>query len=142
MCGVIVVDAGRSRSTCRDAYIHDHCLRYHYYYSLLYQLANNNLFTHCMLSSREKPLMKSMAPGLSKSYIKIQKYIASLLFTSLYLCFYLSIYHYDISSLQLTAEGLTTPCLRWVQVFVNLCVGIANEVLRGSPTRLIVLVIN
>ena len=26
MCGVIVVDAGRSRSTChgRDAYIHDH----------------------------------------------------------------------------------------------------------------------
>ena len=28
MCGVIVVDAGRSRSTCRgrDAYIHDHAL--------------------------------------------------------------------------------------------------------------------
>ena len=28
MCGVIVVDAGRSRSTChgRDAYIHYHCL--------------------------------------------------------------------------------------------------------------------
>ena len=26
MCGVLVVDAGRSRSTCcgRDAYIHDH----------------------------------------------------------------------------------------------------------------------
>ena len=26
MCGVIVVDAGRSRSTChgRDAYVHDH----------------------------------------------------------------------------------------------------------------------
>ena len=26
MCGVIVVDAGKSRSTCygRDAYIHDH----------------------------------------------------------------------------------------------------------------------
>ena len=30
MCGVIVVDAGRSRSTChgRDAYIHDHCHEY------------------------------------------------------------------------------------------------------------------
>ena len=30
MCGVIVVDAGRSRSTChgRDAYIIDYCLGY------------------------------------------------------------------------------------------------------------------
>ena len=30
MCEVIVVDVGRSRSTClrRDAYIHDHCLEY------------------------------------------------------------------------------------------------------------------
>ena len=48
MCGVIVVDAGRSPSTChgRDAYIHDHCLGYHHNYGLLYQLLNSNLFTH------------------------------------------------------------------------------------------------
>ena len=48
MCGVIVVDAGRSRSTChgRDAYIHDHCLRYHHNYALFYQLLDSNLFTH------------------------------------------------------------------------------------------------
>ena len=41
MCGVIVVDAGRSRSTCHghDAYIHDHA-------SLFYQLLDSNLFTH------------------------------------------------------------------------------------------------
>ena len=65
MCGVIVVDAGRSRSTNlgRDAYIHDHCLEYRHNYALFYQLPNSNLFTHRMLSSREKPLVKTMAPG-------------------------------------------------------------------------------
>ena len=36
MCGAIVVDAGRSRSTChgRDAYIHGHCLRYRHNYAV------------------------------------------------------------------------------------------------------------
>ena len=65
MCGVIVVDVGRSQSTClgRDAYIHDHCLRYHHNYAFFYQLLNSNLFTHRMLSSREKPLVKTMAHG-------------------------------------------------------------------------------
>ena len=40
MCGLIVVDAGRSRSTNleRDAYIHDHCLGYRHNYLLFYQL--------------------------------------------------------------------------------------------------------
>ena len=48
ICGVIFVDAGRSRPTChgRDAYIHDHCLRYHHNFALFYQLLDNNLFTH------------------------------------------------------------------------------------------------
>ena len=48
MCGVIVVDAGRSRSSChgRDAYIHDHFLGYHHNYALFYQLLDSNLFTH------------------------------------------------------------------------------------------------
>jgi hypothetical protein len=65
MFGVIVVDTGRSRSTChgRDAYIHDHCLGYLQKFALYYQLLNSNLFTHRMLSSREKPLVKPMAPG-------------------------------------------------------------------------------
>ena len=58
------------------------------------------------------------------------------------LCFRLSIYHYNIWSLKLTAKGLTTPWSRWVQVFVILCVGVVHEVLRGSPNRLITLVLN
>ena len=76
MGGVIVLDAGRSRSTChgRDAYIHDHCLTYHHNYALFYQLLNSNLFTHCMLYSREKPLVKPMPPGLfSIIYFQIYK---------------------------------------------------------------------
>jgi len=61
---VDVVDIGRSRSTYlgRDAYMYDHCLGYHHNYLLFYQLPNSNLFTHRMLSSREKPLVKTMAP--------------------------------------------------------------------------------
>ena len=63
MCGVIVLDAESFRSTChgRDAYIHDHCHRYLRNFALFYQLLNSNLFTHRMLSSREKPLVKTMA---------------------------------------------------------------------------------
>ena len=47
-CGVIVVDAESFRSTWhgRDAYIHDHCLRYLHNYALFYQLLGSNLFTH------------------------------------------------------------------------------------------------
>ena len=65
MCGVIVVDADRSRSTNlgRDAYIHDNCLGYRHDYLLFYILPNSNLFTHCILFSREKPVVKSTAPG-------------------------------------------------------------------------------
>ena len=42
--------------------------------------------------------------------------------------------------LQLTAKGLTTPCSRWVQGFVILCAGVANELLHDSPIGLITLV--
>ena len=66
MCGVIVVDAGRSRSTClgRDAYIHDLCLGYHRDYLKFYQLPNSNCFPTVCYFSREKPLVKPTAPGL------------------------------------------------------------------------------
>ena len=65
MCGVIIVDAGKSRSTnlgC-DAYIHDHFLGYRHDYSLFYQLPNSNLFTHCVLTTRKRPV--SGAPVLA-----------------------------------------------------------------------------
>jgi hypothetical protein len=70
MCGVIVVDAESFRSTNlgRDAYIHDHCLVYRHNYLFFYQLPNSNLFTHRMLFSREKPLVKSTAPGSIFTY--------------------------------------------------------------------------
>ena len=56
MSGVIVVDAGRSRSTFlgRDAYIHDHFLEYHHNYALFYQSPSSNLLpTVCFLFERE-----------------------------------------------------------------------------------------
>ena len=58
MCGVIVVDAGRSRSTWhgRDAYIHDHCLRYRHNFALFYQLLGSNLFTHCNIFYLDRSL--------------------------------------------------------------------------------------
>jgi hypothetical protein len=102
MCGVIVVDAGGSQSTNlgHDAYIHNHCLGYRHNYLLFCQLPNSNLFTHRMLFSREKPLVKTMAPGLPLSYIKnpkntlLQFYI---IYFILYFCsIYLSIYHHII----------------------------------------------
>ena len=68
----IAVDGWSNSSRCRqdwssclgrDSYIHDHCLEYRHNYALFYQLPNSNLFTHHMLSSREKPLVKTMPLG-------------------------------------------------------------------------------
>ena len=101
MCGVIVVDPGRSRSTNlgRDAYIHDHCLGYRHDYLLFYQLPNSNLFNHRMLFSRETPLVKSMAPG-SISYhiifrsiiLKTQKYLAAIFLSLFYFVLLLDLF--------------------------------------------------
>ena len=85
--------------------------------------------TICFLS-REKPLMKTMAPEsifyhniFRPIKSKTQKYLAAiyllLFYFALLLIFY--IYHYQISSLQVTVKGLTTPLSCWVQVFVCLC---------------------
>ena len=101
MCGIIVVDAGRSQSTnlvC-DAYIHDHCLGYCHNYLFFYQLRNSNFFTHRVLFSREKPLVKSTAPGsifyhiAFKSIIpKTQKYLAALFLYLFYFVFLLDLF--------------------------------------------------
>ena len=131
MCGVIVVHAGRSRSTChgRDAYIHDHCLIYRHNYALFYQLLDSNLFTHLMFSFKRESSSETYDPHVYfPSYIfgsinrKIQKYLAviylPLLYFALLLMFYT--YLYQISSLQVTLKGLTTSLSCWVQVFVCL----------------------
>ena len=85
MCAVIVVDAGRSRSTClgRDAYIHDHCLGYRLNYLLFYQLPNSNLFTHRVLYSWEKPLVKPTAPGSTFPTYCFPIYLFASLFSDL-----------------------------------------------------------
>ena len=132
MCGGVVIDAGRSRSTFHrlDAYIHDHCLRYRHNYLLFYQLLNINLFTHRMLSFNGEALLKTMASGSIFYHIlfrsiepKTQKYLAAIYLPLLYFALLFILYTYlcQISSLQVTVKGLTTPLSRWVQVFVCLC---------------------
>ena len=125
MCGVIVVDAGMSRSTChgRDTYVHDHCLRSLHNYALFYQFLNSNLFTHRMFSSKEKPLVKPMALGSIFQHISFQStilvyYLLCNLYFPIYITKYqkyLSYYLYQISLLQAAMKGLTTPLSRWLQ---------------------------
>ena len=148
MCAVIVVDACTSRTTNlgRDAYIHDHFLGYHHNYLLFYQLPNSNLFTHCMLFSREKPLVKSTVLWSISYHIvfrsiipKTQKYLATLFF--FFCVFARSIYpiYYNFIYLN-TEEGLTTPFTRWVASICYLCACTIYIVLLGAPTGLILLV--
>ena len=85
MGGVIVVDVGRSRSTClgRDAYIHDHCLGCHHDYLLFYQLPNSNLFTHRMMPTWEMSLGNTMAPGSIHLYIRKRNcYLAAFIYVT------------------------------------------------------------
>ena len=112
MCGVIVVERGRSRSTYlgHDAYIHDHCLEYRHNYVLFYQLPNSNLFSHCMLFFKRETSSENYGPWVYLYHILKPKNTLLqfyLVYFILYFC--LSIYHYEIWSLQLTAKGLTTP---------------------------------
>src|SRR3990170_4940338 len=69
---------------------------------------------------------------------KTQKYLAAiyLFFTLFYVLVIFYIYLYQISSLQVTVKGLTTPLSRWVKAFDCLCRCIDGD-LRVPPTRLI-----
>src|SRR3989337_2060941 len=120
MCGVIVVYAGRSRSTCHgcDAYIHDHCLRYRHNYALFYQLLNSNLFTHRMRSFKREVSSENYGPpGLFPSYYfqiyktKNSKIPCCNLFT--FILFYTFIYllYLSLSDLILASnrEGIDNP---------------------------------
>ena len=101
MCGVIVVDEESFRSTNlgRDVYIHDHCVGYRHNYLLFYQLPNTNLFTHHMLFSREKLLVKSTPPGSISYHIvfrsiipKNLKYLAALFIYLSYFVYLLDLF--------------------------------------------------
>ena len=71
--------------------IHDHCLGYHHNYLRFYQLPNSNLFIHHMLFSREKPLVKSTAPGSILYHICFPIYYLPL--RSIFIRFYFQIYY-------------------------------------------------
>ena len=83
MCGVIVVDAGRSRSTNleRDAYI---MIIAWISYLKFYQLPNSNLFTHHMLFFSSKATSEICGPRVSSlSYLPSR---------SIFIHFYFQIY--------------------------------------------------
>ena len=130
MCGVIVVDTGRNRSTCvrRDTYINDHCLGYRCYYLLFYQLPNINLFTHCMLFSREKPLVKPMAPWSIFYHISFQSTFICIFIFCIYIIKYQKYIYLiilSLSALTFTSgrEGIDNPFIALVASFLFVCVG-------------------
>ena len=131
MFGVIVVDAGRNRSTCLgcDAYIHDHFLGYHHNYALFYQLLNSNVFTHCMLSfKRETSRQNYGLRVLLSSYIKIPKILCCNFLYFILFCVFarpISQNLYYLIYLN-NEEGLTTPLTRWFASFCCLCAGVVS----------------
>src|SRR3990170_238518 len=99
--------------------------RYSHNYAQFCQLLNSNLFTHRKyLCSREKPLVKPMAPGSIFHHINLPtlSYFRYLLF-----CFYftLHLYHKNtkniilsyLSDLTLVSdrEGIENPLLHWLR---------------------------
>jgi hypothetical protein len=132
MCGVIVVDAAGFGLLVMDVMPIYMIIAFDIIITMLFSINCSIVIclpTICFLS-REKPLVKTMAPGSIFYHIifrsiklKTQKYLAViyllLFYFTLLLIFY--IYHYQISSLQITVKGLTTPLSRWVQVFDCLC---------------------
>ena len=127
-----------------------------------YQLPKSNSFTHRLLFSREKPLVKSTAPGSLLYYICLrdiflfalfsdllnQKYKNTLLHFILIYFIWRSIYQFTtiLSHVRLpisgvvTRKGLTTPLTRRVARINYLCAGAIYVVLLGSPTGSITLV--
>ena len=123
MCGVIVVDAGRSRSTCHecDAYVHDH--------ALFYQFLDSNLFTHRnTYAILREATNETYGPGV---------YLLSYTF---FIYFYLhlllsNLYHKNTKNIHLTIlslsdltfasghEGIDNPFIALVARFLFVCVG-------------------
>ena len=84
-----------------------------------------------MCSFKREASIENYGPGVYSYHVNFrsikpetQKYLAAiylpLLYFALLLIFYT--YVYQISSLQVTVKGLSTPLSRWVQVFVGLAV--------------------
>ena len=131
MCGVIVVDAVRSRSTWhgRDAYIHDHCLRYGHNFALSINCSAVICSPTILFAFMREASSETYGPWVYFPSYKFRIYYFAIFYFPIYKpktqkYFYLLfsfIYLYQISPLQVTVKGLTTPLSCWVQVFDCLC---------------------
>ena len=135
MCGVIVVDAGRSRSTWheRDAYVHDHCLRCLHNYALFYEFIGSNLFTHRNTCYLERSHSWNLWPlGLFSIIFAFRFHIIEslLLFWNLHFPIYttkIPKIFILLSLLDLTfasdREGIDNPFIALVARFLIVCAG-------------------
>ena len=130
----------------------DHCLGYRHDYLIFYQLPNSNLFTHRVLYSWEKPLVKPTALGSTFPTYSFPIYLLPHFFqiyysknpkihwcTFLHLLFCVlvrSIYPISYKLIYLfTVERLTTSLTRRVASICSLCAGTVYIALRGPPPR-------
>ena len=129
MCGIIVVDAGRSRSTChgRDANIYMIIPIYSHNYAQFYQLLDSNLFTH-----RNTYAILREATGETygpRVYLLSYKFPIYFISQSLLLMYIIKIPKIFIlvSLLDLTfasgREGIDNPFIGLVARFLFVCVG-------------------
>ena len=131
MCGVIVVDAGRSQSTCHGhgAYIHDHCLGYRHNFVLFYQLLDNNLFTHQnTYAILREATSETYGPWVYLLSYKLSSiFYLHILFSNLYHKNTKNMYLILLSLLDLTfasyREGIDNPFIALVARFLFVCVG-------------------
>ena len=129
MCGVIVVDAGRSRSTClgRDAYIHDYCLEYLHNYAKFCQLLNSNLFTHRrILMLLREATSETYGPRVYLLSYKFAIYFILQSLLSIYIIKIAKIFILlSLSDLTLVSdrEGIDKPFIALVARFLIVCAG-------------------
>ena len=136
MCGVTVVDAESFWSTWheRDAFVHDHCLRYLHNYALFYQLLDSNFFTHRNICYLERSHL--WPPGLFSIILNLFYIllVSGLLFCNLllsdlytkntkniYFTVYLSLSDLTFAS---NREGIDNPFMALGASCLIVCVGI------------------
>ena len=126
MCGVIVVDAGMSRSTWHghDAYVHDHCLDV--FIIMCFSINCSVVICsptvmHAILrevtSETYGPRVSFLLYYISFIYTHLVYYFAIFTFQSIQQKYhkYLHYYLYQISLLRVTVKGLTTPLSCWLR---------------------------
>ena len=96
--------------------------RYSHNYAQFCQLLNSNLFTHRnTYAILREATSETYGPRVYLLSYKFSIYFYLHLYFSIYIIkipklFILSYYLYQISPLQVTVKGLTTPLLRWLRV--------------------------